>query len=1044
MFLFLGLLRDLDASLVIEAVDNETPVRQSRRIAQQKIREESDRREMEERMLKKMKEEALKKKTGPVSDNQDDPDHEQQKESESDSDESFKGDVKKKKKTKIPLADKQWQTSSSHSEHTDTDPDDFEHHHSEDPGSPLFRSDHEFSPESDDADDDAIPAQPLRRARTAKKQESSDEEDVNLNHACQVCHKTDSPEWILLCDECDCGFHCSCLKPIIFCIPSGNWFCPLCCHKKLIISLSSQLEKLDTLVSEIEAEEMRKQRQIEARKLTEITEENILRDRRKNKLGKRVKSENYKNDVEQSSEGDSDSNNDNNDENSSDDSSDDAPLIYKLRKRNQTAASYRFNDYDDLINSAIREEMDEVKGLGNAGRGKDISTIIEADKEDKKQQKLDNVKETSTSIGGKKMGSEKEESGGEGEDGESSTSEIGKSKKLLQRKKKNRKLNNLDETSEEDKASDEDFKGSSSSNSDTEEEDYSASSVSESSLDLPRKKNRARKTRSSAKNRRQDRRFIDDESSDDEPLIKKRNKKVDSDEDEFDVADENESEDSIAEQIDSEDLCDDTDTESSESNWPRKKKRAIASYDKKPRKPAKKYDEDDDKAFRAGISKKKILKKESDQESKESGSDTVTGRRKTRGKKLLYLLEDDYESDDGIKPGIGIIRPETPPEEREMFIKKQEDIKKMLAAKNTEGARQLAVPTIVPLGLNLENPKTPSPPPIAEGSSLSTIPKNVIEGAKALDMDYNRIKPISFGAAPKSSINITALQQQDMSEEELAKMMEEEDFAQHQLKLAGEAIARNRVLDLEVKDEAFSASFGKSSKDKPATSNEPKKRTRKPKAEKVLNEPIEKVTSAISKHPEIPPNQHMPHMPIQTHPQIINPGISSAPPPLISNAPSNPFMNQPMRFPPVHQMLSHNLQNRPPIMSPFTSDPRHEMTPHLLQQQLRFPHQPPPESFMHKASLMPPQMQPLHQLPAEEEEKVKKVGRRKKFTPLRQDLPEVNVSKVAKLDHVPSTSVPNTSVIHSTLNLSASDRNSDEKSKGMTYSLNFKHLIINL
>lgn len=1005
--------------MVIEAVDNETPVRQSRRIAQQKIREESERREMEERMLKKMKDEAERKKTGTVSDNQDDPDHEH-KESESGSDESFKGGSKKKKKTKIKPADKQWQTSSSHSEHTETEPDEFEHHHSEDPGSPLFRSDHEFSPESDDGDDDAIPAQPLKRARTAKKQESSDEEDVNPNHACQVCHKTDSPEWILLCDECDCGFHCSCLKPIIFCIPSGNWFCPLCCHKKLIINLSSQLEKLDTLVNEIEAEEMRKQRQIEARKLTEITEENILRDRRKNKLSKRVKREIYKNDDdEQSSEG-SDSNNDNNDENSSEDSSDDAPLIYKLRKRNQTAASYRFNDYDDLINSAIREEMDEVKGLGNAGRGKDISTIIEADKEEKKQLKLDN----DGAGGGKQMGSEKEESAGD-EEGESSTSEIGKSKKQLQRKKKNRKLNNLDETSEEDKASDEDFKGSSSSNSDSEEEDYSASSVSESSLDLPRKKNRARRTRSSAKNRRQDRRFIDDASSDDEPLIKKRNKKVDSDEDDFDVADENESEDSIAEQIDSEDLCDDTDTESSESNWPRKKKRAIASYDKKPRKPAKKYDEDDDKAFRAGISKKKILKKESDQESKESGSDTVTGRRKTRGKKLLYLLEEDYESDDGIKPGIGVIRPETPPEEREMFIKKQEDIKKMLAAKNTEGARQLAVPTIEPLGLNLENPKSPSPPPIAGGSSLSTIPKNVIESAKALDMDYNRIKPIVLTTAPKSSINITALQQQDMSEEELAKMMEEEDFAQHQLKLAGEAIARNRALDLEVKDGAFSTTFSKSSKEKPAPLTETKKRTRKPKAEKNL--PME-----IVPPPVLPPNQPNQHMPIQTHAQIINPGISSAPPPLISNAPSNPFINQPMRFPPAHQMLPHNLQNRPPIMSPFTSDPRHEMTPHLLQQQLRFPHQPPPERFMHKVSHMPPQMQQLHQPPIEEEEKVKKVGRRKKFTPLRQDLPEANVSKVAKLDHVPTTTIAASSVIHSTLNLSATDRNSDEKSKGMT------------
>lgn len=189
---------------MIDTTENEAPVRQSRRIAQQKIREESERRQMEEKMLKQMKLEAeKKKKSGDEEPSEDE--MEDQKDS-SGEDESFK-DSRKKKKSKIPQADKQWQTSSSHSEHSESD--DYLEHIPSDPGSPLFKSDHEFSPESDD--DDATQVQPLKRARTAKKLEtvaSSDEgEDINPKHACQVCHKTDSPEWILLCDECDCGYH---------------------------------------------------------------------------------------------------------------------------------------------------------------------------------------------------------------------------------------------------------------------------------------------------------------------------------------------------------------------------------------------------------------------------------------------------------------------------------------------------------------------------------------------------------------------------------------------------------------------------------------------------------------------------------------------------------------------------------------------------------------------------------------------------------------------------------------------------------------------
>lgn len=157
-------------------------------------------------MLKQMKAEAEKKKKDP---NDEDDEEEYEEEDQKDSsgeDESFK-ESRKKKKSKILPSDKPWQTSSSHSEHSESE--DYMEHIPSDPGSPLFKSDHEFSPESDV--DDTTQVQPVKRARTAKKLEtvssSDEEEDINPKHACQVCHKTDSPEWILLCDGCDCGYH---------------------------------------------------------------------------------------------------------------------------------------------------------------------------------------------------------------------------------------------------------------------------------------------------------------------------------------------------------------------------------------------------------------------------------------------------------------------------------------------------------------------------------------------------------------------------------------------------------------------------------------------------------------------------------------------------------------------------------------------------------------------------------------------------------------------------------------------------------------------
>ncbi|CRK92695.1 CLUMA_CG006459, isoform A [Clunio marinus] len=133
---------------------------------------------MEEKMLKQIKLDAeKKKKNGNDVTKEEYCDKDDEKKESSNDDESFKG-ARRKKKSKIEPADKQWQTPSSHSERSESE--DCVKHIPSDPGSPLFKSDHEFS---SDVDDTTQTPQPVKRARTTKKLEavSSSDEDEDIN-----------------------------------------------------------------------------------------------------------------------------------------------------------------------------------------------------------------------------------------------------------------------------------------------------------------------------------------------------------------------------------------------------------------------------------------------------------------------------------------------------------------------------------------------------------------------------------------------------------------------------------------------------------------------------------------------------------------------------------------------------------------------------------------------------------------------------------------------------------------------------------------------
>ncbi|KAI8637375.1 hypothetical protein BD408DRAFT_58520 [Parasitella parasitica] len=64
---------------------------------------------------------------------------------------------------------------------------------------------------------------------TVKKEHgSSSSTDSNENDTCEICHKSENEEKLLLCDGCNRGFHMYCLNPPLTVIPKTDWFCFQC------------------------------------------------------------------------------------------------------------------------------------------------------------------------------------------------------------------------------------------------------------------------------------------------------------------------------------------------------------------------------------------------------------------------------------------------------------------------------------------------------------------------------------------------------------------------------------------------------------------------------------------------------------------------------------------------------------------------------------------------------------------------------------------------------------------------------------------------
>ncbi|CAF0813692.1 unnamed protein product [Didymodactylos carnosus] len=139
-----------------------------------------------------------------------------------------------------------WSETSSDDEKiiSDEDDDDVEEE------SDHFENEMEVEDNLDD-DDEYVPLAKTVLSKRRKAAETDGAVDWTLlsehtpnTTACCSCLKTDHPELLLLCDNCDDAYHTDCLKPILLNIPDGNWYCPLCEHKHLCEILVEKLKQL--------------------------------------------------------------------------------------------------------------------------------------------------------------------------------------------------------------------------------------------------------------------------------------------------------------------------------------------------------------------------------------------------------------------------------------------------------------------------------------------------------------------------------------------------------------------------------------------------------------------------------------------------------------------------------------------------------------------------------------------------------------------------------------------------------------------------------
>uniref|UniRef100_A0A665TD03 Remodeling and spacing factor 1 n=1 Tax=Echeneis naucrates TaxID=173247 RepID=A0A665TD03_ECHNA len=176
-------------------------------------------------------------------------------------------------------------------------------------------------------------------------EETCKSEEIFSEDACTHCGLPNHPELILLCDSCDSGYHTACLRPPLMLIPDGEWFCPPCQHKLLCEKLEEQLQNLDSALKKRERAERRRERLV----YVGISVENIIPEGDEEEEEKSTKKKDCKN----------------------------SKNLGRRSTRTRKHISYRFDDFDDAIDEAIEEDIQDL--CSGTGQDKDISGILSED-----------------------------------------------------------------------------------------------------------------------------------------------------------------------------------------------------------------------------------------------------------------------------------------------------------------------------------------------------------------------------------------------------------------------------------------------------------------------------------------------------------------------------------------------------------------------------------------------------------------------------------------------------------------------------------------
>uniref|UniRef100_A0A1I7VNB0 PHD-type domain-containing protein n=1 Tax=Loa loa TaxID=7209 RepID=A0A1I7VNB0_LOALO len=258
--------------------------------------------------------------------------------------------------------------------------------------------------EEDEESDDS-------QEKKAKKERKKATEET----LCMKCSKSSNPEVLLLCDLCDEAWHTWCLHPILWYVPDDDWFCPNCQQAMLIEKFSKVLTVLAEQVKRKAAEDKKKEAAAERlkREMEYIgaSLNNIIHTVRDTKV--------------ESSESSEESGEDDGERKSKKKAirrlgvhpqKPIIPIALSRSRRHVAKVDYKFGAYDELIQEAVKN-IDEsaarqmspgmllfffllkkmkrklyltareclrrccssVRLKGGAGRGKDMSNIINAE-----------------------------------------------------------------------------------------------------------------------------------------------------------------------------------------------------------------------------------------------------------------------------------------------------------------------------------------------------------------------------------------------------------------------------------------------------------------------------------------------------------------------------------------------------------------------------------------------------------------------------------------------------------------------------------------